>query len=249
MMEREYYSIGKASEILGCDENDLIYQGANGHLPIFVVVCIGKTRSLWRKRFTVEGFFNSSTPIRYYCNSSDFLARVATQCLREIEAGHYPVEISLEKETIYDLDTGKPEFYEVLELIDTSTGDHPENCKAVLVSTCNLVVMEKDLHNIQKNTMAVIDNQTPAQLIDDQKALDKRTVQVIGRKLLEKYAQHSVQMNCTQAKKLPSLKNYYDKYPGKDPVIVDEWLQAIGMPPGKRGRQSKDEECFIPSLD
>jgi hypothetical protein len=81
--------------------------------------------------------------------------------------------------------------------------------------------------------------------MEEQKEVDKKAVQSIGERFKEKYPGKTV----TQAKKLPELKPYYEKYPGKDPVVVDSWLTKIGIPAGHPGRQTNAEKAFTPSLD
>lgn len=84
-------------------------------------------------------------------------------------------------------------------------------------------------------------------VIDPEKS-DKEVVQDIGRRLIAKYGNTDKPLNTTTAKKMPELKTFLDKYPGKSPVKVDEWLKEVDMP-YKRGRQTKIEEYFIPSLE
>lgn len=120
----------------------------------------------------------------------------------------------------------------------------------IRLKECVMVVMVDDLERFaQKINPPMLVDQNEAQLLIDQESIDKKAVQDIGLQLLRKYDNHPIAMNCTQAKKVPEIKLFYEKYPGKDPVKVDQWLQEIGMPPGRPGGQTTAAKAFIPSLD
>jgi hypothetical protein len=78
-----------------------------------------------------------------------------------------------------------------------------------------------------------------------QMQIDKEDVQKIGRLFKEKYPDV---INTTNAKKSDELKPFYGKYPGKSPVVVDDWLEEVGVERGSRGRQRNKYKSFIPSL-
>ncbi|OQW67185.1 MAG: hypothetical protein BVN35_20925 [Proteobacteria bacterium ST_bin11] len=77
----------------------------------------------------------------------------------------------------------------------------------------------------------------------DEEEVDRKKVQKIGKEMLES----NPGMTCTEAKKRDELKPFYKKYPGKDPVKVDDWLKEIGMLRGKRGRPKKYSDKEISS--
>lgn len=79
----------------------------------------------------------------------------------------------------------------------------------------------------------------------DSKITDEEKVQAIGKRLLHKYG---VDLATANAKKCPDLKPFYNKYPGKDPVIVDKWLCDIGVRKSTRGATPKAERELIPTL-
>jgi hypothetical protein len=124
--------------------------------------------------------------------------------------------------------------------------------KPILLKECVMIIMADDLERLAQtiNAPLVVDQEEP-QLPIDQESIDTAAVQDIGKQLLTKYKDSPVLMTCRQAKKIPELQVYYDRYRylGNQPVMVDKWLQEIGMPAGKPGRAFKEEASFIPSLD
>lgn len=75
---------------------------------------------------------------------------------------------------------------------------------------------------------------------------DRQTVQAIARQWLKQFPLSQYLLLTTRAaKNHPKLGDFYEKYPGHDPIKPDEWLVEAGIPRGKTGRKSKAETEFI----
>lgn len=261
-LDSEYYTLPEASDIIKCSTDDIVRFGADGKLPIHVLLGAWSLYSL--KRLGCQPLGSEWTPFDLLPLSSPLsigkkMMQLHPSCLFAYFSGDKAAEVVLQPaelendamatEIIFELRRRRylyPTNADLSACIDRGVDPSGLIPDPVRLTECVMVVGADDLKRFTEDLISGNDDLI---LLVDQKACDKKKVQDFGQKLLKKYTGHQVQMNCTQAKKLPQLKQFYKDYPGKDPVLVDQWLQEAGMPAGKRGRQSAAEKKFNPSLD
>jgi hypothetical protein len=93
LIERDYYQLEQAAEILKCSKDYLIYRGAKGELPIYILT----------GRFFVNlAFFDFFTREYLYEGSdNNKFARLSRDCLIEIEAGNWETRAMIQPRKCY----------------------------------------------------------------------------------------------------------------------------------------------------
>jgi hypothetical protein len=94
LIERDYYPLKQAAEILNCSEDGLIYSGVNDKLPIYVL----NSGDLVGRHIAPTGrvMLEFYTRIRF--------AKLTKACLQELEAGNKQAPAIIEPEPVYEFD-------------------------------------------------------------------------------------------------------------------------------------------------
>ena len=150
MIARDYYLLRQAADLLNSTEEELIYLGAKGKLPIYILAAKYFIRykhiDSIGGRIGCDGFENKK------------FAKLSTYSLQELEAGEKQASAIIEPEPFYDLESGEKNGRLIFELRHKNilypepiTFDNYLQYPApVQLKDCVLVVLHDDLRGLQE---------------------------------------------------------------------------------------------------
>ncbi len=148
MIDRDYYPLKQATEILNCHESDLTYLGSIGELPIHVLT---NHFFVIRQRFDVMELLKSDMlenplqPIDEELIFSNQPLRLSSDCLRNYESEGLAAKLELASITVFDDKTDRPSERHYFKL------EHRHKRSAPTIQDCALVIMHDDLKRLQES--------------------------------------------------------------------------------------------------